>query len=197
MKEKKRVSTYNLVLLALLAAIVVILQLLGSFIKFGPFSVSLVLLPISIGAALIGANAGGLLGLVFGIVVLLSGDAAPFLAVSVPATIGLVLVKGLLAGLVSGAVYRLIAKKNKTAAAISAAAICPIINTGIFVVGVYLFFLPTVTEWGVSVGAANATTYIFLMMIGVSFLFELGLNLILSPVIVRLVQYTQNREKRR
>ncbi|MCL1831023.1 MAG: ECF transporter S component, partial [Oscillospiraceae bacterium] len=193
MKDKRRFSTYNLVLMSLLAAIVVVLQLLGSFIKFGPFSISLVLLPISIGAALVGVPAGGLLGLVFGIVVLLSGDAAPFLAVNIPATIGLVIVKGIAAGLLSGLIYKVFAKKNKTVSAVLSAAVCPVVNTGVFVIGVYLFFLPTVSSWGVSVGAADVTSYIFLMMIGVNFLIELGLNLILSPVIVRLIQYSQDR----
>ena len=193
MKSKKRMSTYELVLLSLLAAIVVVLQLWGSLIKFGPFSVSLVLLPISIGAALAGIPAGGLLGLVFGAVVLLSGDAAPFLAVSVPATIGLVLVKGTAAGLLSGIVYRAAEGKNKTLAAVLSAVCCPVVNTGLFIVGVYLFFLPTVSGWGVSAGAENVTKYIFLMMIGTNFLFELGLNLILSPITVRLVQYGRSR----
>lgn len=192
MKDKRRVSTYTLVLMSLLTAIVVVLQLLGSFVKFGPFSVSLVLLPISIGAALVGVPAGGLLGLVFGIVVLLSGDAAPFLAVSVPATIALCVVKGALAGVVSGVVYSFF-KKRRTLSAVLSAAVCPIVNTGVFVIFVYLFFLPTVSSWGVSSGATNVTSYIFLMMIGVNFLFELGLNLVLSPVIVRLVQYGQGK----
>ena len=178
--------------MSLLTAIVVVLQLLGSFVKFGPFSVSLVLLPISIGAALVGVPAGGLLGLVFGIVVLLSGDAAPFLAVSVPATIALCVVKGALAGVVSGVVYSFF-KKRRTLSAVLSAAVCPIVNTGVFVIFVYLFFLPTVSSWGVSSGATNVTSYIFLMMIGVNFLFELGLNLVLSPVIVRLVQYGQGK----
>lgn len=193
MKDKRRVSTYNLVLLSLLTAIVVVLQLMGSFIKFGPFSVSLVCLPISIGAAVLGTYAGGFLGLVFGIVVLLSGDAAPFLAVSVASTIGLVLVKGILSGLISGLVYKASAKLNKTLSAILSAITCPIINTGVFVIGVFLLFLPTVTEWGVATGAANVASYIFIGMIGVNFLFELGLNIILSPVIVRVIQYGQKR----
>lgn len=39
-------KTQKLTLLALLTAIVVVLQLLGSFIRFGGFSISLVLVPI-------------------------------------------------------------------------------------------------------------------------------------------------------
>ena len=78
---------------AILTAVVVVLQLLGSFIHLGPFSISLVLVPIVIGAALYGWIAGAWLGLVFSIVVLLT-DAGAFLAVSVPGTIITVVFKG-------------------------------------------------------------------------------------------------------
>jgi thiamine transporter ThiT len=48
----------NLVGTALLTAIVFVLQVLGSFVRFGPFSISLVLVPIVVGAALYGAYSG-------------------------------------------------------------------------------------------------------------------------------------------
>ena len=47
-------KTRRMVGLALFTALVVILQLLGSFIRFGPFSISLVTLPIVVGAVLYG-----------------------------------------------------------------------------------------------------------------------------------------------
>ena len=193
MTTAKSINTRKLVLLALLTAIVVVLQLLGAFIRFGPFSISLVLLPIAVGAALIGIYAGGWLGLVFGFVVLLSGDAGLFMAVDPLATVLVVLLKGVLAGLAAGAVYKLFAEKSRTVASIIAAIVCPIVNTGIFVLGCFLFFLPTLTEWGEAAGFASVTAFIFLGMISLNFLFELGLNIILSPAIVRLIQYGQDK----
>ena len=187
--KRKVMSARNLVLLALLLAMVVVLQLLGSFVRFGPFSISLVLMPIVVGAAIAGPYAGGALGLAFGFAVLLSGNAALFLAVNAPAAVAVVLLKGMLAGQASGIVYRLFSKVNQTAAALLAAAVCPIVNTGVFVIGTYVFFLPTVAEWGVEAGAVSVTAYIFLGMIGLNFLIELGLNLALGSVIVRLIQY--------
>ena len=184
-------DTKKLILLAFFTAIVIVLQFLGAFIKFGPFSISLVLLPIAVGAALTGVIAGAWLGLVFGFVVLLTGDAAPFMAIDPFGAVLLVLLKGALAGLCSGAVYKYFEIINKTAAAMIAAAVCPIVNTGVFVIGSYVFFLPTITEWGAAAGYASAAAFIFLAMIGVNFLIELGINLILSPAIVRLVQYGQ------
>ena len=74
-------STQAMVLGAVLTALVVILQLMGGFIRLGMFQISLVLLPIVIGAATCGVGVGAWLGFVFGMVVLLNGDAAAFLTV--------------------------------------------------------------------------------------------------------------------
>ena len=194
MTETKFIDTKKLVLLALFTAIVIILQILGAFIRFGPFSVSLVLMPIAVGAALLGAYAGAWLGLVFGFVVLVSGDANAFMVINPAATVFVVLFKGALAGFVAGALYRLITSKNKIFAAITAGIVCPLVNTGIFILGCYIFFLPTLTEWGIAAGMASATAFIFLGLITFNFIFELGVNLILSPVIVRLIQYRQDND---
>lgn len=99
MAKTRKISTQTLALGAMLTALVIVLQLLGSFIRFGMFSISLVLIPIVVGAAMCGPAISAWLGLVFGIAVLLSGDAAAFLAVSVPGTILTVLAKGVLCGL--------------------------------------------------------------------------------------------------
>ena len=55
--EKQRIETRTLTGLSILTAIVFVLQLLGSFIRLGTFSVSLVLIPIVIGAAMYGVGA--------------------------------------------------------------------------------------------------------------------------------------------
>jgi len=192
MTTLKSIDTGKLVLLALFTAIVIILQILGAFIRFGPFSISLVLMPIAVGAALLGAYAGAWLGLVFGFVVLVSGDANAFMIINPVATVFVVLIKGALAGFIAGKLYKLISTRNKTIAAVSAAIACPIINTGIFIAGCYLFFLPTLTEWGLAAGAVNVTAFIFLGMVGLNFILELGVNLILCPAIVRLIRYRQD-----
>ena len=193
MNNKQAFDTRQLVLLAMLTAIVAVLQFLGAFIKFGPFSISLVLMPIAVGAALLGAWAGAWLGLAFGFVVLLTGDANVFMAIDPLGTLVIVLVKGTAAGFFAGVAYRAIAKMHKTIAAIVAAAICPVANTGFFVLGCYVFFLPTITAWGEAAGFANASAFLFLGMVGGNFIVELALNLILSPAITRLIQYGQDR----
>ena len=187
-----RIKTKTLTGMALFTAIVIVLQLLGSFIRFGPFSISLVLIPIVVGAAMYGAAAGAWLGFVFGLAVLLSGDAAAFMAVSPLGTIITVLAKGSLAGLCAGLVYSLLEKKNRYAAVIAAAVVCPVVNTGLFLLGCVVFFLETVRGWGQSMGFENVGTYMIVGLVGLNFLVEMSMDIVLSPLVLRLIRIGKN-----
>ncbi len=182
--QVRRQKTEKLVLAALLTALVVLLQYLGAFVKFGPFSISLVLIPIVIGAATCGAGIGAWLGFVFGAVVLLSGDASAFLAVDVIGTVITVLVKGTACGLCAGLVYKALERVNMWVAVIAAALVCPIVNTGVFLIGCFIFFMDTVTAWA---GGTNVGNYMIFGLVGGNFLFEVLFNIILSPGVVRLL----------
>ena len=191
---KTNTKTRKIVGIGLMTAIVVALQLLGSFIKFGVFSISLVLVPIIVGAALYGIGAGAWLGFAFGVTVLASGDAGVFLAVNPVGTVVTVLLKGVLAGLAAGGVYKLIEKKNKLVAVITAGIVAPVVNTGIFIVGCWLFFMPLITEWATAAGAENAGLFVLTGVVGINFFVELAINLVLSTVIVRLIKIAKKEK---
>lgn len=182
-------STKKLVLGAVLTALVIVLQLLGAFIRFGPFSISLVLVPIVIGAALCDYKIGGWLGLTFGAAVIMSGDASAFFAVDVAGTIITVLAKGILCGTLAGLTYKLFAKRNQYLAVIAAAVVCPIVNTGVFLIGCKLFFMSAVTEWGFAGGFESVTSYMFLGLAGGNFIFELITNIVIAPVILKIINF--------
>ncbi len=181
-------KTKAMVGIGLFSAIVVVLQLLGGGIRFGLFSISLVLVPIVVGSACYGMGAGAVLGLVFGVTVLATGDAAAFLAVHAPGTVITVLAKGVLCGLAAGGVYQLLAGKNRYFAVLAAGFVCPVVNTGVFLLGCRLFLWETVESWGAAAGYESAAAYAFLGLAGVNFLIELGTNLVLAPVVQRLIK---------
>ena len=185
-KTKKTIDTRRLVTCAILTALVFVLQFMGSFIRIGVFSISLVLVPIVIGSALCGKWAGGWLGFVFGIAVLIT-DSAAFMAVNPVGTVITVLVKGTLAGLIAGVVYNLISKRNRTVATACAALACPIVNTGVFLLGCNIFFMGLITEWAQQLGFATAGKYLIFGIVGGNFLVELLVNIVLCPVVVRLL----------
>lgn len=185
--EEKHVDVKRLSFLAVMTALVAVLQLLGSFIHLGPFSVSLVLIPIVVGGVFYGPFAGAWLGFAFGAVVLLSGDAAAFWAISPFGTLLTVLVKGAAAGLCAGYVYRITARFGKTASVVAAAITAPIVNTGVFLLGCACFFLPGLRDWAAGEGV-SLISYIFLFLVGGNFLFELVFDIVLSPIVLRLMK---------
>ncbi|SJZ35848.1 ECF transporter S component [Eubacterium coprostanoligenes] len=179
----KNTKTQKIVGIGLFTAIIVALQLLAASIKFGPFSITLVLAPIVIGAALYGIGAGAWLGVAFGVSVLISGDAAAFMTINPAGTVVTVLLKGMLAGLVAGLIYKALESKNKTVAVVLAGIACPIVNTGIFLAGCYLFF----QEWLVSVFGTTGFATVVTGLVSVNFAVELGINMVLASVIVRVI----------
>lgn len=184
----KKFNTSDIVGIGLLTAIVIVLQFISMALRFGNFSITLTLLPIVVGAALYGWKTGAWLGLAFGAAVLLTGDAAAFLTINVAGTIATVLVKGAAAGLVSAVVYRLIAKKNEIIAVLVASIAAPVTNTGIFLLGCRLFFFDTIKAWGEGMGFENVGIYMIVGLVGINFLIELGVNLILNPAILRIIK---------
>ena len=193
-KQRQRMSTEILVLGAILTALVVVLQMMGSFIRFGMFSISLVLVPIVIGASVGGAKLGAWLGGVFGIVVLISGDAAAFLAISVPGTIITVMVMGIACGLVAGLIYKWLSKYDRYASVVISALVCPVVNTGVFLLGCSVFFMDTIKTWALADYGENVVGYLFLGLAGVNFLVEVAINVLLTPAIVRLLDF-RNKKK--
>ena len=185
----KNTKIQRMVGIAIMSASVVVLQLLGSFIKFGPVSVSLVLIPIVVGAAMYGPRAGAVLGGVFSIVVLMQPDTAFFYAISVPGTVLTVLVKGILSGWLAGLTFRAISGKNEWLAVGLSAAVCPLVNTGLFAVGCRLFFWNALVE----LGNGNALLFLITGMIGFNFLAEFVTNVICSPVILRILHAARRR----
>lgn len=193
-RNSKRMKTETLVLAAVMTALVVVFQCLATYTAFfGPFSTAIGLIPIVIGAAMCGPMVGAWLGFVFAIVVILTGGANLFFMFSVHGTIITVLGKGIACGFVSGLVYKWLKQINKTIAAIAAAIICPVVNTGIFLLGSAIFFMPFADKIGSMIGMSEAGFALFIALAFGNFLFELGMNAVLSPIIVRVIDMRKRK----
>jgi len=189
-ESKSLKKTKVLVGMAIFTALVVVLQEMAGMIKIGPFSPSLVLIPMVIGAAVYGVKAGAWLGLVFGAIVLaacisgtdIGGNAMWLFNPAVTAVI--CIGKGVAAGFLSGLTYRALRQKNQILAAVAAAVVCPVVNTGLFCIGAVAVFRPLLEQWS---GGTDLLSYVFMGLIGVNFLVEMGINVVLSPVMVRIL----------
>ncbi len=177
---------------ALLMALVVVLQLLGGMIPpVGGFTISLVLIPIVMGAALYGPQTGALLGAAFGVVVVIGcisgtdvGGAMVFQANPILCVL-VVMGKGILAGFLSGVVYAALKQKNSTLAMVLAAAVCPVVNTGTFVLCMVAFFMDVLSVWA---GGSNVLGYILSGLMLCNFVPELVINLIFSGAGARILK---------
>ena len=182
---------------ALLMALGVVLQLMGGMIPpVGGFTISLVLIPIVLGAALYGPGVGALLGTVFGIVVVIGcitgtdvGGAMVFQANPLLCIL-VVLGKGMLAGLLSGIAYAVLKGRNRVFAMALAAAVCPIVNTGVFIGCMAAFFVDVLAVWA---GGGNILGYVLSGLILCNFVPELVINLVFSGAGCRILKSLENK----
>ena len=190
----KKTNVKRMAGIALLMAMVVVMQVLSGMIPpIGGVSISLVLIPIVLGAALFGPGAGALLGATFGVVVFINcvtgadpGGQMVFQANPVLCFL-VVMGKGVLSGLASGCIYRLVKKKDAAGykAMLCAAAICPVVNTGVFILCMLTFFHSVLEAWSAGGGVA---AFILSGLILVNFIPELAINLVFSPASQRILQ---------
>ena len=191
---KTQEKTLRLVQLALLAAIIVLLQQIVIPLP-GGLTLSLVLVPIVVGAVLFGPVAGAALGGVFGVVVTIlvmtgrAGELSTMMWIANPVVTALVcLLKGTAAGWVAGLIAAALKGKTK-AGIVLAAAVAPIVNTGIFLLGMLTVFRDTMMAFAEKIGMADASALYFavVVLVGVNFIVEFAANLILSPAITSIV----------
>lgn len=178
----------------LLAAIAAVLQLVGSAIRFGPFSVSLVLIPIVLGAALYGWGMGCWLGLVFGAVVLLSGGCRPLSGGGSGRGHCDGAEQGHCLRRSGGPVLPVAAPTVSELSILLSALAALLINTGVFLLGRRLFFMPLIHQWAQQAGYASAGAYLMVGMVGCpcTLVITGGLGRFVAPLCRREAVYDED-----
>ena len=182
-------KTRSTAILGIFSAIIVVLQLMSYFIKIGTFNLSLVLIPVVLGAYLYGAKTGAILGGVFGITVTvccfagLDGGGYILVQASPVITSAVCIVKGVAAGLCAGLVASAFKNKKPYLAIMASAIVAPLVNTGLFVSAMFLFFKDILAQWS---GGTNVVTYAIVGLVGVNFIIELVINVAMAPAMLRV-----------
>lgn len=190
-KNKKGISAKTVAWFSIFLALVILLQTLGSYIKIGATSISLVLIPIVLGGALLGVTAGAFLGFVFGLITLIAGlSGADFFTMTLleynPLITTLIcLGKGVFAGLIPALVYKAMQARQTKLAIFVASALAPIVNTGLFIFG-SLFIIDTLKANFIAEGQ-GVLYFLFIGCAGINFIVELSVNLIAAPALLRLI----------
>ena len=194
MNNKQHDKIRRMTGLAIFTAIIVVLTVLCNFVRFGPFSITLALAPIIIGTAIYGKSAGAYLGGVFGLVVILTGllgwDGGTVMYLMSINPIGVIVIclgKGIAAGFFAGLVYERLCNKSEKGAVVAAGIACPIVNTGLFIIGMLVFFNSVLNGWAEASGQA-LILYLIIGLTGINFLVELAVNIILSSGITHIIK---------
>lgn len=183
-------SARNITALAILLALVIVMQTFGATINIGPVQLNFTLVPIALGAMLLGKWSGAFLGFACGVVVLIQVimGLVPFYTLiwtETPLWAGLTcVVKTTLAGFLSGLIYKPIAKKHKLLAVFLSAAVVPVVNTALFVVGCLLMWEPISTISG----GTNLLGFILVSLVTFNFFLELAVNLIVAPALYKVIK---------
>ena len=190
MSNTKNQYAKTVAIMGMFTAIIVVLQLLGyGLTAMGVFPLSLVLIPIVLGAYLYGPAAGAILGAAFGAIVTVccfTGlDKGGYILISANPylTTAICLIKGAAAGALAGLVALPFKKNRPTLAILLAAMVAPIVNTGLFVLSLLVFFKDNLNSWS---GGTDLTLYIITGLVGVNFLVEFTINVVAAPFIKRV-----------
>ena len=189
-------NTLKLVQLALLSGLIILLQLYVSIPLPGSLTLSLVLVPIVVGAVLFGAGSGALLGGVFGVLVAVMAIQGQLglltnmmVAYNPILTVLICILKGVAAGWIPGLIAGCF-KKQSLVGVMLAAAAAPIANTGIFVLGMLTVFKGVMLDFAgqIGMGGTSALYFAIVVLVGVNFIIEFAANVILSPAIASIVK---------
>lgn len=196
-----KAKTLKMVQVAFMAALIVVLQLVSTMTAgILPVNITLTLMPIVIGGMLLGPAYGTALGLIFGLIVLVmcaagmdAGGAILFQANPFLCSL-LCLLKGGVAGFAPAFLFHKAKEFTRKSdghffgVTILGAGLCPVLNTGIFCLGMIVFYKDILTAWA---GGTDVITYVLLGLTGINFVIEFLINIILCPLVVRSLRNTK------
>lgn len=187
--------------MAVLLALVIVLQAFGGTVMIGAVQLNFTLIPIVLGAILFGPLVGGFLGFACGIVVFIQVviGSVPFYALiwtNDPVVTTLTcIVKTTVAGIVSGLVYRWFLGKNELVATFVASALVPVINTLLFIVG--CLFMTDSVYASAEASGQNVLVFILVGLVTFNFFIEFAINLLVAPALHRVIGVVGKNFKRK
>lgn len=202
MKRKPFFSARNIAYFAVLVALLVVLQLFASAIPMFGVTLNFSLIPIVLGGIFFGMWGGGLMGLISGLLTFLvtavmgREPSTAFLFQASPVLLTLTcILKTTVAGFMAGLLYRLIAKKSPIAASYVSALVVPVLNTGLYLLGI-VFMKDAASEFLGTEATAEAVFIAVFLMIWLNFVLEVVINVLFVPAICRIEHVVNSKLSR-
>lgn len=202
MKTTTNFNTYKMVQLALFIAIIILMDVtkLGYIIKPG-MSITLLVIPVTVGAIVLGPAQGAILGAVFGLTSFAQCFGSDPVGVALLAynpigTFIMTVLPRILMGLLTGLIFKALKKIDKTRGISYAVASLagPALNTVLFLTAMILLFYNTDIIQGVasSLGAVNPFMFI-IAAAGVNALAEIGVCFIVGTALAKTIDIFAGR----
>lgn len=210
MKRKPFFSARNIAYLAVLVALLIVLQLFASAIPMFGVTLNFSLIPIVLAGIFFGMWGGGLLGLISGLLTFLvtavmgREPSTAFFFQASPVILTLTCIgKTTIAGLAAGFLYQVIAKKSALAASYVAAVVVALLNTGLYLLGI-IFMKDAASQYLGTEATAGAVFIAVFALVWLNFVLETVINVLFAPAICRIekvvnskvLRYRADREER-
>ena len=192
MENNKKNRTRYMTELALMSAIIFLMAFtpLGYFRTPG-LSITLLTVPVAVGAIILGPEGGAVCGLVFGITSLIQcfmggSFGSMLLSINPLGTAFTCIVPRVLEGLLCGLVFRWIKRVSKNSAYFAASLACPLLNTVFFMSAIVLIFYHTEYIQGLvqTLGVTNPLMFV-VAFVGVQGMIEAVVCFLIASAVSR------------
>lgn len=200
--KRTRFAVQDMVRLSVLVAIMLLLELTGlGMIKTAGLEITIFLVPVIVGAIVLGPGAGAFLGGVFGCISFWecfgkSAFGVALLAIDPVGTFLVCVPTRILAGFICGLVFKWLHKFDKRnlwsfGAAGLAGALC---NTALFMTTLCLFFYQSDFLQAIAQGLGTSSVFLFvLLFVGVNGLVEAVVSFFTGAAIAKAVLFSRGR----
>ena len=202
MKTTTNFHTLRMVQMALFIAIIILMAFTPiGYIKTGGLEITLLVIPVTVGAIILGPVHGAILGGVFGITSFiqcfgLSASGAVLLGINPVGTFILCMVPRILMGWLTGIIFRGMKKNDrlKSFSYVGASLAGPLLNTVLFMTTLVVFFYQTEYIQGIveALNANNVITFVILF-VGVNGLIEEGVNFVAGTAVSKTLDVYLSR----
>ncbi len=189
--------TIRLVQLALFTAIIIIMAFtpLG-YIRVGALSITLIVIPVTVGAIIMEPLDGAILGGIFGLTSLaqcfgIDPFGTTLFGINPVATIILCMVPRILMGWLTSLIYKAVKKgsKRKSLAHMAANLAGPILNTVLFISALVIFFYQTEFIQGIATDLASNNFITFVIaFVGINAIVEVLVSLLVGSAITTTLE---------
>lgn len=193
--NSKFFTAKNVAILGILVGLVIVLQIFASAIPMFGITLNFSLIPIALAGITMGVIGGTIVGFACGVVVFITmavmglEPSTAFLFQTNPFVLTVMCIgKTTIAGAVSGLLFKVVSKKNRVVAVGISSLAIPVVNTGIYMLGMVIMKSSVADFLQLNSSTASVVFVVVFGLIWLNFLLEMAVNVIFTPILYRVIK---------